>query len=443
MNKTSGAVIEDDDRDRGVAQSKLSQKKKKKREKADDTESNANSSGRDMESRRMIHCNATCVLEQISKGDGSMYCDSDGDVDNAERNMHGISHKRTVDKLSERRIHPDDGNSTLIGEKTMKTIMIPRNLTSKDAKKIRKVERRKARSEGIAEDQIIFVIEGHSQKKGGESEKNHVVDQERSHMRHRPAFAFSVDDTDHCETPAAAYSDLLCLLDACCHILGKTRRRLRIYDPFYCDGAVIRHLGNAGFVDVYNRCEDFYKVQAAGKVPSYEVIVTNPPYSGEHIEKLLAFCASSGKPWFCLLPNWVYTKSYYSQHVHAVWYLVRHTVRYAYEPPRWVEACKGSTSIEKGRVSTAPFPSFWYCWFPIGHERDQALEEVDHSVAMAASTPFIVRDRRFEIMMRYPLLLCLNEDMLPYEVRGELDNTRKRPNAKARKRMKKRMTTDK
>ena len=266
---------------------------------------------------------------------------------------------------------------------------------------------------------------------------DHLPDKESSYKR--PAFAFAVDDTDHCETPAVAYSDLLSLLDSCCLILGKTRSTLRIYDPFYCNGAVIRHLGNAGFVDVYNRCEDFYAVQAADKVPRYDVLVTNPPYSGGHIEKLLAFCASSGKPWFCLLPNWVYTKSFYTQQVgvqdSGVWYLVRHTIRYAYEPPSWVEACTGSTAIEKGRTTTAPFPSFWYCWYP-NHERARALEAINRSVAKSVSTPFIVRTRQFD-MLRNPLLLCLAADMLPYEVRGELDKTRKRPNAKARQRMKK------
>ena len=268
-------------------------------------------------------------------------------------------------------------------------------------------------------------------------ELNQLPDKESSY--NRPAFAFDVDDTDHCETPAVAYSDLLSLLDSCCRILGKARSTLRIYDPFYCNGAVIRHLGNAGFVDVYNRCEDFYAVQAADKVPRYDVLVTNPPYSGGHIEKLLAFCASSGKPWFCLLPNWVYTKSFYTQQVgvqdSGVWYLVRHTIRYAYEPPSWVEACTGSTAIEKGRTATAPFPSFWYCWYP-HHERARALEAIDRSVAKSVSTPFIVRMRQFD-MLRNPLLLCLAADMLPYEVRGELDKTRKRPNAKARQRMKK------
>ena len=331
-------------------------------------------------------------------------------------------------------VQHSNGNGELTTEQTTKTIAIPRNLTPKEAKKFRKDERRKARLEGIADDRIKFIVEEQSSREvvGGEADvtNNHHL---------RPAFSFAVDDTDHCETPAEAYRDLLALLDACCQLFGKTRRTLRIYDPFFCNGAVIRHLGNIGFVNVYNRCENFYAMQAAGNIPQYDVLITNPPYSGNHIEKLLSFCASSGKPWFCLLPHWVYTKSYYNRHVQNVWYLVKHTIRYAYEPPRWVEAGNGSTAIDKGRQSTAPFPSFWYCWYP-QIQRQQVLEGIENSgtTMSSSSTPFIVRNRQFE-MMRNPLLLCLDVGMLPYEVRGELDNTRKRPNVKARKRMKKKI----
>jgi hypothetical protein len=356
--------------------------------------------------------------------------------------------KNNEDQLSDCRVvqqHPNGNSRELTTEpSTTKTIAIPHHLTPKEAKKFRKDERRKARLEGISEDRIIFIVEEQSSNKEvmvRDEEVGITINNLHHHLR--PAFSFVVDDTDHCETPASAYSDLLPLLDACCRIFGKNRRALRIYDPYYCNGAVIRHLGNIGFMDVYNQCEDFYSVQAADKIPQYDVLVTNPPYSGEHIEKLLSFCTSSGKPWFCLLPHWVYTKSYYNRHgLRDVWYLVKHTIRYAYEPPKWVNAGNGSTAIDKGRQRTAPFPSFWYCWYP-QVQREQVLEGIENSsstttMSSSCTPPFIVRNRQFE-MMRHPLLLCLDVHLLPYEVRGELDNTRKRPNAKARKRMKKKI----
>lgn len=46
-----------------------------------------------------------------------------------------------------------------------------------------------------------------------------------------------------------------------------------------------------------------------GTVPEHDVLVTNPPFSGDHVPKILSFCAHQGaKPWFLLLPNYVYLK---------------------------------------------------------------------------------------------------------------------------------------
>lgn len=39
------------------------------------------------------------------------------------------------------------------------------------------------------------------------------------------------------------------------------------------------------------------------------MLVTNPPFSGEHVPKILSFCARQGaKPWLLLMPNYVYLK---------------------------------------------------------------------------------------------------------------------------------------
>lgn len=46
-----------------------------------------------------------------------------------------------------------------------------------------------------------------------------------------------------------------------------------------------------------------------GNIPEHDVVVTNPPFSREHVPKILEFCARQGaKPWFLLLPNYVYLK---------------------------------------------------------------------------------------------------------------------------------------
>ena len=52
--------------------------------------------------------------------------------------------------------------------------------------------------------------------------------------------------------------------------LGKAKRELAVYDPYFCNGAVIKNLAARGFQNVYNRNEDFYKVISENKQPDYD-----------------------------------------------------------------------------------------------------------------------------------------------------------------------------
>eukprot|EP01135_Chromosphaera_perkinsii_P001451 Nk52_evm1s172 gene=Nk52_evmTU1s172 len=134
------------------------------------------------------------------------------------------------------------------------------------------------------------------------------------------------DVTDHAETPLQAYRDIAPLL----HRLGKRlysgkksqgtegggggappSARLRIYDPYYCEGQTVRHLELLGFPCVYNRNEDFYEAIRMGTCPEYDVLVTNPPFSGDNIERLMRFCAEQGKPFLILMPQYVSRKWFY------------------------------------------------------------------------------------------------------------------------------------
>ena len=124
-------------------------------------------------------------------------------------------------------------------------------------------------------------------------------------------YPYTVNEDDHCETPVEAYSDIASLLNRLAVSIGKTDEKLKIYDPYHCEGSVIARLASIGFENVYNVKEDFYASILNNEVPEYDVLVTNPPYSSEHMKKLLRFCAESKKPWFLLLPNYVYMKDYY------------------------------------------------------------------------------------------------------------------------------------
>ena len=54
------------------------------------------------------------------------------------------------------------------------------------------------------------------------------------------AWPFPTDYNDHFSTTDAALSDLAPGLDLLAAALGKTRSELLIYDPYYCDGSVIK-----------------------------------------------------------------------------------------------------------------------------------------------------------------------------------------------------------
>ncbi|CAK9001333.1 unnamed protein product [Durusdinium trenchii] len=42
---------------------------------------------------------------------------------------------------------------------------------------------------------------------------------------------------------------------------GKSPKKLRIYDPFFCAGSVVKHLAELGFPKVYNKCEETTGIQ--------------------------------------------------------------------------------------------------------------------------------------------------------------------------------------
>lgn len=123
------------------------------------------------------------------------------------------------------------------------------------------------------------------------------------------AWQKSGDEADHAETPLKAYEDVARFLDAVASSLGKDRGTLKIYDPYFCMGNVVKQLGSLGFYNVYNQPVDFYAAQKAS-LPEYDVLVTNPPYSGEHVKtwdrlyRFAAEMAAKQKPSFLLVPNY-------------------------------------------------------------------------------------------------------------------------------------------
>ena len=195
----------------------------------------------------------------------------------------------------------------------------------------------------------------------------------RHELRHRDFFAqwsFATEYGDHFETPGRAFADIAPVLRA---VAGENRRvrirndkrrrdehsepgsrlsdadadalaELRIYDPYFCQGGMREALAaeiGCPLDNIINQNADFYAVAAAGRLPAHDVLVTNPPYSAEHKQRLLAHLlgewkaaadagaggaaagersggeAASARPFLLLLPAWLAGTDYWRQFVQS------------------------------------------------------------------------------------------------------------------------------
>ena len=184
-----------------------------------------------------------------------------------------------------------------------------------------------------------------------------------------PSFPYPTNPDDHCETPLQSYKDIVPILNQLCKSYGGINNTdsMKIYDPYYCDGSVVKHLSSLGFSNVYNKKEDCYVVWKSNSEPQYDVFLTNPPYSEDHIEKLMTHITSpsfGNKPWLLLMPTWVHKKDYYinattnnQKRTCNPFYIVPKK-RYVYKPPSNFREKKESDVHKK----SSPFVSMWYCW---------------------------------------------------------------------------------
>jgi hypothetical protein len=167
---------------------------------------------------------------------------------------------------------------------------------------------------------------------------------------------FQCDDDDHAETPAEAYEDLEPFLAQLAQLLGKDRNSLVIYDPYYCNGQVKRLLGTLGFSRVINENEDCY---ANWDKKEFDVVVTNPPYSGDHMERMCQWLSKVRKPFAFVVPNFVVKKPYHRELIEPLRpFFIVPRARYVYLPPKGFRSKKKSDTQKK----TAPWMSIWHCY---------------------------------------------------------------------------------
>ena len=274
-----------------------------------------------------------------------------------------------------------------------------------------------------------------------EKEKKKAFNKDGSAKVGSERFPFEVDDLDHCETPYEAYKDISLFLELYAKLIGKTKATLSIYDPYFCDGSIKKHFASLGYHNVYNVKEDFYKRIKNNSTPSFDVLITNPPYSSDHIEKLIKFVKDKtvkekGKPFFSSFAKLRVHKAFYKAHMEGVnvLYYVPIKFRYYYTPPTWVDKNDGSSALSKGKKSTSPFHSFWYIYGGSNALNKKFIEKYFNSIRGSISGEQNYGNRID--MLKQRIALCQSVQDIPYEYRGELDTQKKkRPNPKARKRL--------
>ena len=114
------------------------------------------------------------------------------------------------------------------------------------------------------------------------------------------------------------------------------------------------HLKSLGYTNVYNKNEDFYQCIKENTIPSYDILISNPAWSNNHIEKCFQFCKASNKPYLLLIPNFCYMKDWYMKlYKHGELYITPLT-RYRFLTPL------GYRDIKTKERRTSPFITFWY-----------------------------------------------------------------------------------
>lgn len=177
---------------------------------------------------------------------------------------------------------------------------------------------------------------------------------------------FSTDASDHCETPFAAFRDVEPFLFWLARGMKKKKEDLKIYDPYFAEGTCTKHLSRLGFLQVYNKNEDFYRVLASGATPLHDVVVTNPPFSGDHIERIMDFCVNTngGRPWLLLLPAFVCKKKTFAPLIgsRGTLFLLPAKKYSFWSPGRSFVTGPGKQSSEEDGKATAPFECMWFIW---------------------------------------------------------------------------------
>jgi hypothetical protein len=268
------------------------------------------------------------------------------------------------------------------------------------------------------------------------------------------AFPFKTNYNDHFETPFQAYVDIKPVLEWLCMSWGGDNstivdsdsdqkvsscqsghprnqlspNSLILYDPYYCNGRTATFLKQLGYNNVVHEKRDFYIDIRDGKVPSHNILITNPPFSDSHKSQCLSYCfrqlRKSGvsktdvySPFLLLMPTYTAAKQYYRERltmpldsIDDVVYLIP-TTTYKYDHP------------EHTGKEYCPFESLWF--LGIGKDRVDSFQKFWQSISTSTDSTG----------------LTLATSIKQLEIAGCI-RTSNRPNPKQRNRIRKRLNKE-
>lgn len=132
-------------------------------------------------------------------------------------------------------------------------------------------------------------------------------------------FPYKANFNDHFETSVEALQDLMPVLQAFRALVRPNcPEKFTLYDPYYCAGAIRGHWKQLGIDNLIHEKRDFYADMEDGTVPKgFDMLVTNPPFSDDHIERLLDFLIGFNKPFAFLVPDYVASKDWYTKRIES------------------------------------------------------------------------------------------------------------------------------
>lgn len=190
--------------------------------------------------------------------------------------------------------------------------------------------------------------------------------------------AFNVTNVlDHCETPRLAYEHIIEFLELLSQSLPRVQpsTELQLWDPYYCNGGMKRTFESLGYTNIVHENVDFYKlIRHESTIPEHQVLITNPPYSDNHIHRLLEFVIQyeipKQRPVCLLLPNWVSCQPDYDERFvqplalrQCELFYLGPILPYTYTMPSWVNSHDRPEHVgESGE--TTPYLSSWHIIIP-------------------------------------------------------------------------------